>query len=167
MRATLKLLLTAPGGAVLDSRTAHNTVLVSGARLVAELFAGGTGGVTHMGVGSSGADAGAVDTAALTNDDGNGQPALGGETTTAIPAERFEVTQDEDLKRIVVRVRATLPDAAAVGKIREAALLSRRAGGDVLYNRVVFAELEKKDDHELTLFWEVEFPYGDLQWLAR
>jgi hypothetical protein len=31
---------------------------------------------------------------------------------------------------------------------------------------VVFAPVDKGDDHELTLFWEVEFPYGDLQWLT-
>jgi hypothetical protein len=36
----------------------------------------------------------------------------------------------------------------------------------VLYNRVVFPPLDKRDDHELTLFWEVEFPFGDLQWLT-
>ena len=167
MRANVKLVMTAPDGAVIATRKAHNTVLVSGARLVAELLAGGAGGITHMGVGSSAEDAGAVDTEALTNDDGNGQPALAGETTAAIPADRFEVTVDDELKRVVVRLRGTLPEAAAVGAIREAGLLSRRADGDILYNRVVFADLPKGDDHELTLFWEVEFPYGDLQWLAR
>lgn len=167
MRATVRLLLTSPDGDVVAERRAHNTVLVSGARLIADLFSGAGGAITHMGVGSSGEAAGAVDTTALANDDGAGQPALGGETTAAIPGDRFDVAVDEALKRVVVRVRATLPEAAAVGTIREAALLSRGAAGDVLYNRVVFAPLPKGDDHELTLFWEVEFPYGDLQWLAR
>jgi hypothetical protein len=46
-------------------------------------------------------------------------------------------------------------------------LVSRQAGADVLYNRVVFPPLTKGNDHDLTLFWEVEFPFGDLQWLAR
>ena len=36
----------------------------------------------------------------------------------------------------------------------------------MLYNRVTFAPVTKGDDHELTLFWEVEFPFGDLQWLS-
>jgi hypothetical protein len=36
----------------------------------------------------------------------------------------------------------------------------------VLYNRVTFAPLNKGADHELTMFWEVSFPYGDLQELA-
>jgi hypothetical protein len=167
MRATVRLVVTAPDGGLVAERRAHNTVLVSGARLVADLFAGSGGAITHMGVGSSGENAGAVDTAALSNDDGAGQPALAGETTAAIPADRFDVTVDDERKRVVVRVRGTLPEPAAVGTIREAALVSRGAGGDVLYNRVVFAPLPKGDDHELTLFWEVEFPYGDLQWLAR
>jgi hypothetical protein len=35
----------------------------------------------------------------------------------------------------------------------------------ILYNRVTFAPIQKGDDHELTLFWEITFPYGDLQWL--
>jgi hypothetical protein len=35
----------------------------------------------------------------------------------------------------------------------------------VLYNRVTFAPVQKADDHDLTLFWEVSFPYGDLHWL--
>jgi hypothetical protein len=33
----------------------------------------------------------------------------------------------------------------------------------VLYNRVTFAPIVKGNDHELTMFWEVTFPYGDLQ----
>jgi hypothetical protein len=30
---------------------------------------------------------------------------------------------------------------------------------------VVFPTISKGDDHELTLFWEVSFPYGDLDGL--
>lgn len=36
----------------------------------------------------------------------------------------------------------------------------------VLYNRVTFAPIVKGNDHELTMFWEVTFPYGDLQELT-
>jgi len=64
-----------------------------------------------------------------------------------------------------VRVRGTVPAAAAVGTIREAALVSRSGDNATLYNRVTFSPIQKTDDHELTLFWEVGFPYGDLQWL--
>jgi hypothetical protein len=58
-----------------------------------------------------------------------------------------------------------VPAAGAVGTIREAALLSRSGDNATLYNRVTFAPIQKTDDHELTLFWEIGFPYGDLQWL--
>ena len=64
-----------------------------------------------------------------------------------------------------MRVRGTVPAAAAVGTIREAALLARDGDSVRLYNRVIFAPIEKAADHELTLFWEIAFPYGDLQWL--
>ena len=33
----------------------------------------------------------------------------------------------------------------------------------VLYNRVIFSPINKDGSHELTLFWEITFPYGDLQ----
>jgi hypothetical protein len=47
--------------------------------------------------------------------------------------------------------------------VREAGLISRNGGAAVLYNRVTFAPISKGNDHELTLFWEINFPYGDLQ----
>ena len=65
----------------------------------------------------------------------------------------------------LVRVRGTIPAADAVGTLREAALMARSGDSVQLYNRVIFAPIEKGNDHELTLFWEVGFPYGDLQWL--
>jgi hypothetical protein len=49
--------------------------------------------------------------------------------------------------------------------VRAAGLIARSGETAVLYNRVTFAPLEKKNDHELTMFWEVTFPYGDLQWV--
>lgn len=167
MRAVLRLQLRDAAGAVAARRVAHNTVLLSGGRMVADLFAGTGAPITHMAVGTSDEDPGAVTVTALSNDDGTGQPGLTGDTAVAIPSEAFTTTIDEALRRVVVRVRATLPDAAAVGTLREASLISRRDDGDVLYNRVVFAPVTKGATHDLSLFWEVEFPYGDLQWLVR
>lgn len=167
MRATLRLELRDGDGALVALRRARNTVLASGGRLVADLFTGAGSPITHMGVGTSGADPDSVEVEALTNDDGAGAPGLSGETVAPIAPEAFRTEADEARRRVVVRVRATLPEAAAVGTIREASLLSRREGGDVLYNRVVFPPVDKGDDHDLSLFWEVEFPFGDLQWLVR
>ncbi|TDE92439.1 hypothetical protein EXU48_12780 [Occultella glacieicola] len=167
MRAVLRLELRERSGALLTRREAHNTVLATGGRMIADLFSGAGAAITHMSVGTSDDAPDAVDVTALANDDGTGAPGLVGETTVAIDAGAFTTEVDQTRRRVVVRVRATLGDAAAVGTLREASLMSRRSGGDVLYNRVVFPPVTKGDNHDLSLFWEVEFPYGDLQWLVR
>ncbi|GFG52575.1 hypothetical protein [Mycolicibacterium agri] len=167
MRAQLKVELRDRDGALLATRAAHNTVLRTGGRLIADLFSGGGAPITHMAVGTSDADPTSVAVTALGNDDGTGQPGITGDTATEIPSEAFEVDVDEPHNRVLVKVRATLADAAGVGTLREAALMSRQNGNDVLYNRVVFPPITKGNDHDLTLFWEIEFPFGDLQWLAR
>jgi hypothetical protein len=167
MRARLEVRLRDRDGSLLAGRAARNTVLRTGGRLIADLFTGGGGRITHMGVGTSDADPTSVTVSGLGNDDGTGQPGLTGEVAVEIPADAFRIELDEVRSRVLVKVRATLPEAAAVGTLREAALISRQDGGDVLYNRVVFPAVDKGADHDLTLFWEVEFPYGDLQWLAR
>jgi hypothetical protein len=167
MRATLRLEIRDRAGTLLDEREARNTVLRTGGQIVADLFAGAGTPITHMAVGTSDAEPDSVTVTALGNDDGTGQPGLTGGTVTPIAAEDFTVEADEPRRRVLVRVRATLPDAVAVGVVREASLMSRRESGDVLYNRVVFPPVQKGADHELSLFWEVEFPFGDLQWLVR
>lgn len=168
MRARLTLEVTDRAGTTVATRRAANSVMRQGAALVADLFRGAGNPITHMGVGTSDApDSDAFDTAALRNEAAGGQPSLEGATEVAIPPEAFGDPQIDEGKRVVhVRFRATLPDSAAVGTVREAGLLARPEGGDpVLYNRVTFAPVQKAGDHELTLFWEVSFPYGDLHWL--
>jgi hypothetical protein len=167
MRATLHIELRDRRGRVLVAHSARNTVLGTGGRLVADLFAGTGSPITHMGVGTSDDEPDSVAITALQNDDGSGQPGIVGDTATPIAPGDFHIDVDDARRRVVVRVRATLPDAAAVGTLREASLLSRRDTGDVLYNRVVFPPISKGDDHDLSLFWEIEFPFGDLQWLVR
>jgi len=165
MKAKLHLVLTDPGGAVVDERRAHNTVMATGARIVADLFAGVGSPITHMGVGTADAAPEDVGVTALTNGGGDDAP-LTGSTLAPIASSAFTATLVPERRVVQVRVRATLPPDAAVGRIREAGLVSQGDGDPVLYNRVVFAPVDKGDDHELTLFWEVEFPYGDLQWLT-
>jgi hypothetical protein len=157
MRAQLRIELRRTDGELVAIRQAGNSVLRSGADLLAQLFSGRGGqGITHMAVGASDApETEAFSTEAL--EDG---------TEVPISAGDFQVDPPDPVKRVVrVRVRGTVPAAAAVGTIREAALVARSDDGATLYNRVVFAPMEKAADHELTLFWEVGFPYGDLQWL--
>lgn len=167
MRAKLTVELRDFSGAVVEARSAYNTVLRGGGRLIAELFTGSGGPITHMAVGTSDSDPTSVTVTALGNDDGTGQPGITGDTVATLPADAFAIELDEPRNRVLVKVRGTLPDVAGVGTLREAALVSRQAGGDVLYNRVVFPPVTKGEDHDLTLFWEIEFPFGNLQWLAR
>ncbi len=167
MRATLRLELRGSDGTIVGARDAKNSVMRAGAELVAALFAGtAAAGITHMAVGtSSDEESDTFTTGALKNDDEEGTPALTGGTETALGASQFTVETDTAKRVVRVRVRATLPNTAAVGTLREAGLMSIGGPAPVLYNRVVFAPIEKKDDHELTMFWEVTFPYGDLNWL--
>ena len=156
MRAHLRIELKSMSGETVAVRQAYNSVLQAGAGLLARLFSGQGDGITHMSVGTSDAPEG----------DTFGTTALTGPTEVPISAEAFQIDPPDPVKRVVrVRVRGTVPAAAAVGTIREAALVSRSGDNVTLYNRVTFAPIQKTDDHELTLFWEVGFPYGDLQWL--
>lgn len=164
MRGHLQLELTDRQGAVVARRDVWNTVMQSGAAIVAELFAGQGAPVTHMAVGTS--DASPDDTALtnLVNEAVGESPALTGDIRTPISPASVVFETDDVKRQIRVRLRATLPATAAVGRIREAGLVSLGADGTTerLYNRVTFAPIDKGDDHELSLFWEVAFPFGDL-----
>jgi len=165
MRARMRLELTGRRGDLLAVREARNAVMRGGALLVAALFTGAeeSGPISHLGVGTSdAAESDTYDTPALSNAD----PALEGGTEAPVPPTAFTVVPDPQRRLALVRVRATLPEASALGTIREAGLLSRTGDVTVLYNRVIFAPVTKADDHELTLFWEITFPYGDLHGLA-
>ena len=156
MRARLRIELKDSDGRVIEQRDACNAVLQGGAGLLARLFAGQGSGITHMGVGTSD----------VPESETFGTTSLAGVTEVPIPADAFQIDAPDPVKRVVrVRVRGTVPATEAVGTIREAALVARSGDATTLYNRVVFAPIEKGDDHELTLFWEVGFPYGDLQGL--
>ena len=166
MRAHLHIELKSAEGDTLEVRDAYNSVMLAGADLVARLFTGQGAAVTHMGVGTSNEpETDAYDTTALTNETEGEEPALQLPVEVALPSESFTSVADPVKHVVRVRVRGTLPASAAVGTVREAGLLSREGETARLYNRVTFAPLQKGDDHELTMFWEVSFPYGDLQWL--
>jgi hypothetical protein len=165
MRGRLRMELRA-GGEVLAVREGCNAVMRTGGDLVAHLFAGQGAPITHMAVGTDDTpEGGDFATAALKNEAVGELPPLQGATDAAIAAEAFAFETDTARRVVKVRFRATLPANAAVGVVREAGLLSRGPAGDTLYNRITFAPITKGDDHELTMFWEVSFPYGDLAWM--
>ncbi len=166
MRAHLHVELKSAAGNMLEVRDAYNSVMLGGAELVAQLFAGQGTPITHMGVGTSNEpETDAYDTAALANEVVGEESALQLPVEVVLPPEAFTITADPVKHVVRVRIRGTLPAAAAVGTVREAGLIAREGETVRLYNRVTFAPLQKGDDHELTMFWEVSFPYGDLQWL--
>ena len=165
MKARLQLTVTTRDGTVVDERRACNTVLRGGAQLFADLFAGTGSPITHMGVGTNDAVPDDVEVTALTNDVNGDDLPLAGETLGTIPPDAFVATVVPERRVVQLRIRGTMPPDAAIGRVREAGLVSQSDGGTVLYNRVVFAPVDKRGDHDLTLFWEIEFPYGDLQWL--
>jgi hypothetical protein len=166
MRGHLRIELRSAAGETLDLREVDNAVMQAGAELVARLFAGQGTPITHMGVGTSNEpETEEYTTAALTNAAVGEDPPLQEPIEVVLPPESFTISIDELRHVVRVRVRGTLPAAAAVGTVREAGLLSRSGDTARLYNRVTFAPILKGDDHELTMFWEVSFPYGDLQWL--
>lgn len=164
MRGHLQLELRDADGATLDRREVWNTVMQSGASIVAELFAGQGAPVTHMAVGTSDEAPDDTGRAALVNEIMGEMPALVGGVRTEIAPGSVVFETDPVKRQVRVRLRATLPASAAVGRIREAGLISLGADGatERLYNRVTFAPIDKGDDHELSLFWEVAFPFGDL-----
>lgn len=163
MHATMHLRLCDRRGRCLASRRVANSVMQGGARLVAELFAGRGTAITHMTVGVSGEPTpDAFDLAELSASQPADAVQLIGDRSVAVGG--FDIVADPARRLMLVKVRATLPEAAAVGRIREAGLVAQSPAGSVLYNRVTFREIDKGDDHELTMFWEVAFPYGDLHW---
>ena len=165
MRATLHIQLRGHAGQVLAERRATNAVMRTGGELIARLFAGKGSPITHMGVGTSDdSEPADFSMTALTNEVVEGVPQLAGDDKVPLQPDQFHIVPDQERQRFTVKVRGTLPNEAAVGTVREAGLFSEENGSFVLYNRVTFAPIEKADDHELTLFWEVSFPYGDLHW---
>ena len=158
MRGRLTLRLTDRDGRLVDEQGPHNRIVKSGRTLVAQLFAGVSGGtppaqVTHMAVGSDATEA---------SDD-----------QTALKAERAprkaisEVTYadfDEIAKGVTTRrVRATLKaifDFADANDpavpLREAAIFTDAVAG-IMYNRVVFEPVTKTSAFKLTLLWDVTF----------
>ena len=164
MRAHYQLELRNHAGLVVAIRSGCNSVMRTGAELIAHLFAGIGTPITHMGVGINDTpETDAFSTTALSNTADSGREPLQGDTEAAIPTEAFAIEIDEIRRVVRVRVRGTLPAAAAVGRVREAGLISRAGENAILYNRITFAPITKGGDHELTLFWEISFPYGDLQ----
>lgn len=157
MRGEVTLLLTDRAGEVV-SRTRHaNRIVRSGRQLVAELFAGPSGGapptkVTHMAVGTDGTLSADAQTALLAQRDAR----------KPIDPPVFLDVVDNSGGTPVQRVRASLTavfdfnEANGAAPLREAGIFTDSAAG-VMYNRVVFDPVTKTNAFKLTLVWDVLF----------
>jgi hypothetical protein len=169
--ATLRVELREVGGPPLLRRVAHNVVARSGAELLAGLFTGGqVKAIDAVAVGIGEEPNGPpYELAGLTLARPGGQPLIS-KSVIAIDPAGFEVeTLDQEL-RVRVSLRTLIPADMAVHPdpaieavdIAEAALGVAGAGEGLarVYNRVVFEPFRKARKHEVSLYWEISFPYG-------
>ena len=159
MRGRLRLLLCDAQGRVVHQQHPHNRIVQSGRTLVAQLFAGVSGGtppakVTHMALGTD--------------------PTPAADSQTRLLAERAPRRAISEVSYVDVdeagggglstrRVRATLKavfDFADANDpavpLREAAIFTDAVDG-IMYNRVVFEPVTKTDAFKLTLLWDITF----------
>src|SRR5688572_17522674 len=123
MKGRLQLRLTNEEG--VTERRAGNAVMRGGGELIARLFSGKGSPITHMSVGTSGADESETfSTASLANGGTEGVEPLTGGTEVAVPADAFTIDVDATKRLVWVRLRVTVPATAAIGTIREAGLVS-------------------------------------------
>jgi hypothetical protein len=168
----LTVALRPPGGAPVLLRKAHNAVLRSGAEMLAALFRG------EAGAAPTGFMVGLSDEPPAPPFDPTPPVVLRPDNTPGIlrpaaalgpDAMTISVLPEDMLVRVAVR--ATLPADAGTSPdgpevqvdVAEACLGVLAPDGQSLsriYNRVVFDAVPKTAQHELALFWEVDFPYG-------
>jgi hypothetical protein len=163
--------LREPGGPVLCRREARNTVLRSGAELIADLLSGRAAiPINAVAVGiDPEPSAPPYERSALTT-------ALDGSPVSENVVQPISVADAEPEKadddfQIKLRFRSVLPpglgaplaDDAPAAESGEAALGVLAEDGQSLariYNRVVFEPIPKRREHELSLYWEISIPYG-------
>ena len=169
----LRLELRESGSArVIARRSARNTVMRSGAELIAALFDGTMATpVNGMAVGLDPTPSEPpYEVASLTVNATDGELVL---DLAAAPLEADAISTEVDAENFNIRltVHGVMPADRAVSPdpetdsvmIGEAALGVLAPTGDALaqiYNRVVFEPIPKRRDHELAFYWEIDFPYG-------
>ncbi|ASC72322.1 uncharacterized protein XM38_032790 [Halomicronema hongdechloris C2206] len=151
MRGQLILSLSDRSGQMIHQQHPKNRIVLSGRRLVAQLFGGVESGVpapkkiTQMAVGTDGTDP---------NDDQTNL--LAERSRKAIAQISYEETLEAGVKRLQASITAEFNFEEANGDdpLREAAILNEDG---VMYNRVVFEPVTKTNAFKLTLLWRVVF----------
>ena len=149
------LLAVCQAGETVVRRRAQNIVLERGAHLLASLFAGadGTGPIDRMGVGFA-QEAADVTTTGLKAPDDPDIPAAA--LSSAVEADDFTIATDPDARLVRVTVAALFKPSTELKGVTEAGLFA----GERLYNQVVFEPVTLHPGQDVTLFWEIDFPFG-------
>ena len=150
MHGALTLCMTDQQGRVVHQTRHRNRIVTTGRDLVAKLFAAQVAGVpptavTHMALGTDGADPADSDTA------------LRAEISPRKPVgvEYSKITEG-GVERVRARLTSVFDSGEANGPLREAGVFTAASGG-IMYNRVKFDTVTKTADFKLTLIWDVVF----------
>ena len=135
------------GETVLDFK-ADNDIVLTGRDLVARLFINeAIDPISHLAVGTGGTEVNPEEDNTLENE-------LFRKAIMPIdPTEHLTDTEDGKKK---VFISAELDFTEGNGALTEAGLFNSDASG-VMYNRVVFAPVNKTEDFKLVLVWEIVF----------
>jgi len=159
LKGRMYLKVLSPAGKVLHERSAENIVLRQGAAIVARLLSGAAGAVpinaVQVGFGLEAATAEAL---VLTPPPPPVPPAapIPPEALRAVvAADSFSVVTDKP-DAVQLLVSSVFHPTVELLNVSEAGLLA----GDQLYNQVVFEPVTLRVGQDVTLFWEIDFPFG-------
>ena len=157
---------------IVAERRARNTVLRSGAELIAALFQGSaSSAINGMAVGLDPTPSEPpYEKTGLTLEAPDGTVLLQS-AAVALAADAVTTSIDDQTFKVRLTVHGVMPADRAVSPdagvdsvdVGEAALGVLASDGETLtqiYNRVVFEPIPKRRSQELALYWEVDFPYG-------
>ncbi len=148
------LRVAAADGTLVAERRAGNMVLRGGATIIAALFTGAAGAkpIDTIGIGFA-KDPGDAELILLTPDPAKKIPAAA--LLTPLTADSFTVVADQ-AGSVQVSVAARFKPTVDIDDVTEAGLLA----GDTLYNQVIFEPVALKTGQDVTLFWQIDFPFG-------
>ena len=135
-------------GHLVDTVSAHTSIVTTGRDLVARLFVNdAVAAPSHVAIGTGSAATNPTTTAALQSEFFRKQIQVIDVTN--------DIVQLNDGK-IKVRISCDLDANEGNGAITEAGIFNASANG-TMYNRVVFPPVNKTTDFQLTLIWEITF----------
>lgn len=149
------LRVEAADGALVAERRAGNMVLRGGAAIIANLFTGAVGAkpIDTIAIGFAQLPGDAELIQLTPPDPAKGIPPAA--VRTPLPPESFTVVVDQ-AGAVQVRVAARFKPTRELADVSEAGLLA----GDALYNQVIFEPVTLSTGQDVTLFWQIDFPFG-------